>query len=176
LKRNHLRTDAIHDGIPGEINDLTSKATPVSADVVLIEDSAASYAKKKTTAGAIASAGGGSTMLLVYHLPEPLAEYQGPNGPRWPMTFAGTIVTARYMLDDAPTGSSSIVDIHLNGTTIFTTQANRPTIAIDEEDSGNSTPDVTSFSAGDYFQFFIDQIGSGNSGSDGIVTLEITKT
>lgn len=33
----------------GEINAVTSKTTPVDADVLLIEDSAASYAKKKIT-------------------------------------------------------------------------------------------------------------------------------
>ena len=37
----------------GEINAITSKATPASADVLLIEDSAASYAKKKITVNSI---------------------------------------------------------------------------------------------------------------------------
>jgi len=37
----------------GEINAVASKATPASADVLLIEDSAASYAKKKITINSI---------------------------------------------------------------------------------------------------------------------------
>jgi hypothetical protein len=41
--------DAIHDNASGEINAIASKATPVDADIVIIEDSAASYAKKKAT-------------------------------------------------------------------------------------------------------------------------------
>ncbi|KPK01861.1 MAG: hypothetical protein AMK71_04115, partial [Nitrospira bacterium SG8_35_4] len=41
--------DAIHDNVDGEINAVTTKATPVGADVILIEDSAATYAKKKAT-------------------------------------------------------------------------------------------------------------------------------
>jgi hypothetical protein len=42
-------TDAIHDNQTGEINAVAVKGTPADADVVLIEDSAASYAKKKAT-------------------------------------------------------------------------------------------------------------------------------
>ena len=44
---DHTDTDAFHDDESGEINAVTEKATPVSADIILIEDSAASYAKKK---------------------------------------------------------------------------------------------------------------------------------
>lgn len=36
-----------HSGVNGEINALTVKSTPVGADILLIEDSAASFAKKK---------------------------------------------------------------------------------------------------------------------------------
>ena len=39
--------DAIHDNVAGEINAITEKATPVGADLVLIEDSADSNNKKK---------------------------------------------------------------------------------------------------------------------------------
>lgn len=39
--------NAIHDNIAGEINAITAKGTPVGADLVVIEDSAAAWAKKK---------------------------------------------------------------------------------------------------------------------------------
>jgi hypothetical protein len=42
-------TNAIHDDESGEIQAVTAKASPVSADILLIEDSAASYAKKRVT-------------------------------------------------------------------------------------------------------------------------------
>jgi len=42
-------TTAIHDDTAGEINAVTLKGTPVAADVILIEDSAAGFAKKRTT-------------------------------------------------------------------------------------------------------------------------------
>lgn len=42
---------ALHDDVSGEIAGLTEKSTPVSADLLLIEDSAASNAKKKLQIG-----------------------------------------------------------------------------------------------------------------------------
>lgn len=52
--------DAIHDNVSGEINVVATKATPVAADVILIEDSAATFAKKKVTVGSLPSGGGGA--------------------------------------------------------------------------------------------------------------------
>lgn len=43
--------DAIHDNVSGEISLVTEKVTPVSADLILIEDSAASNAKKRVQIG-----------------------------------------------------------------------------------------------------------------------------
>lgn len=42
--------DAIHDNVAGEINAIAEKTTPVAADEILIEDSAAANAKKKVQA------------------------------------------------------------------------------------------------------------------------------
>jgi len=39
--------DAIHDNVSGEINAISEKASPVGADLIVIEDSADSYNKKK---------------------------------------------------------------------------------------------------------------------------------
>jgi hypothetical protein len=42
-------TTAIHDDTSGEINAIADKASPVGADILIIEDSSASYAKKKVS-------------------------------------------------------------------------------------------------------------------------------
>lgn len=42
-------TTAIHDDEDGEIDAIASKATPLNADLMIIEDSAVSFAKKKCT-------------------------------------------------------------------------------------------------------------------------------
>jgi len=41
--------NAIHSDVSGEINALTDKASPVGADILIIEDSAASFGKKKVS-------------------------------------------------------------------------------------------------------------------------------
>jgi len=78
----------------------------------------------------------------------------------------GFIIDAAAVVDTAPTGASIIVDVHKNGTTIFTTPANRPTIAVAAFDSGLAIPDVTAVAAGDVLTVDIDQIGSIIAGAD----------
>lgn len=46
-------SDAIHDNVAGEIAAITTKASPVSGDYLLIEDSADSNSKKKVTVGSL---------------------------------------------------------------------------------------------------------------------------
>lgn len=55
IKGNATGSSAVPTDI--DITALTSKASPVSADIVLIQDSAASNAFRQTTVGALASAG-----------------------------------------------------------------------------------------------------------------------
>lgn len=79
-----------------------------------------------------------------------------------------TISTVRASVGTAPTGASLIVDIHKNGTTIFTTQANRPTIAV-STNTDTGTPDVTSWPNGEYLTMDVDQIGSTVAGAQLVV-------
>jgi hypothetical protein len=86
---------------------------------------------------------------------------------RFRFPFAATILGATAAVGTAPTGASLIADVSKNGTTIFTTQANRPTIAA----GANATttepaPDVTTIAAGDYLTVDIDQVGSTVAGAD----------
>src|SRR3990172_3176405 len=77
-------------------------------------------------------------------------------------TAAATIFDWYVYLKITGTAGSSIFDIHLNGTTIFTTQANRPTVAFDDANGWVvATPDVIDFVAGDVLTFDIDQIATG---------------
>jgi hypothetical protein len=53
------------------------------------------------------------------------------------------------------------VDVHKNGTTIFTDQGNRPIFGnTDTTPQVSGTPDVVDFVAGDVFTFDIDQIAT----------------
>lgn len=85
-----------------------------------------------------------------------------------PNATGRTLVISKVYLivGTAPTGAAILVDIHKNGTTIFTTQSNRPTIA-DGATSGNTTTiEVSSWDDGEYLTMEIDQVGSTVAGSD----------
>lgn len=87
---------------------------------------------------------------------------------KWIVPCYGHIVDVIVDADTAPTGADSIVDIHLNGTTIYTTQANRPTLS--DGDTGYyseaAEPEVTAVKPGDVLQLIIDQIGSGTAATE----------
>jgi len=125
--------------------------------------------------------------------PQGVTGVTGVTGPAAPATFTvpGTLTvgtgTARFYLTatrtisnvavsvgTAPTGASLIVDVNKNGTTIFTTQANRPTITASSFSDLTSTPDVTSLASGDYLTIDVDQIGSTIAGSDLVVQVFYT--
>lgn len=90
--------------------------------------------------------------------------------------FDATIVGCQLALGTSPTGTAAIADVNKNGTTIFTTQGNRPQVAAADADGVGSvaTPDVTGFLTGDYMTVDIDQIGSGTPGADMVLTVEFT--
>lgn len=95
---------------------------------------------------------------------------------RGPIPFNCTITAIMVMVGTAPTGASIIVDVNKNGVTVFTTQANRPTIAASANSSGVVTNmDVTSLAAGDYLTVDIDQVGSTVTGADISVVVVVQK-
>lgn len=82
-----------------------------------------------------------------------------------------TIGTVRASVGTAPTGSSLIVDVNVSASgaapaTIYSTQANRPTIAASGNTATGSTKSTTTIANGDYFTVDIDQVGSTVAGSD----------
>jgi hypothetical protein len=78
----------------------------------------------------------------------------------------GKIVNLSACSISAPAGSSIILDVNKGGTTIFTTQGNRPTIAASATTATVAgLPEVVEFSAGDVFTVDVDQVGSGTAGT-----------
>jgi hypothetical protein len=119
---------------------------------------------------------------------------QGPSGPstipftrsgelapmtgdmRLYMEYDGTIRAARATVAEAPTGSSLIVDVNKNDTSIYaTTQANRPTVLATELTGLGGEPDDPDFVQGDYFTIDIDQVGSTLPGTTLVVTLTLER-
>lgn len=87
-----------------------------------------------------------------------------------------TVETIRAAVSTAPTGSSLIVDVNKNGTTLFTTQGNRPTISASGFLSTGTAPNVTTFISGDYLTVDLDQVGSTIAGADLTVTVRLRRT
>ncbi len=75
----------------------------------------------------------------------------------------GTITAVRSTCRVAPTSGTYTYDVMRNGTTIYTTAANRPT-RTSADGTGPKThamPDVTTFAAGDVFDITLVSAGSG---------------
>lgn len=66
----------------------------------------------------------------------------------------------------APTGSAIIVDVNVNGTTIFSNQANRPQISALALTGTSGNPSTTELSLNDNITIDVDQVGSTNAGAD----------
>jgi hypothetical protein len=77
------------------------------------------------------------------------------------------IWAVRTTLGTAPTGSTFITDLLVNGTSIYTgVTANRPTIAISGTTALGGTPATTAIPVGGSVTATVIQIGSGTAGSD----------
>jgi hypothetical protein len=76
---------------------------------------------------------------------------------------AMTITEVWIARTTAGSSSDTIVDLHKNGTTMYTTQANRPTINFADGDRKvqATLPDVLAVAAGDILTMDIDQIEGG---------------
>lgn len=93
----------------------------------------------------------------------------------WIAPFDCTVVGSRAYADTAPVGAALIADVNKNGTTMFTTQGARPTIA-DGANAGSTTlPAVTAIAAGDRITWDADQVGSGTAGADVYLTLLVRR-
>ncbi len=77
-----------------------------------------------------------------------------------PMKLAACYIFA----DDPGSASSTIVDINLNGTTIFTTSANRPELAYTDDYAVSGDPEVIDVAIGDKLTIDLDQIATGAAG------------
>jgi hypothetical protein len=77
------------------------------------------------------------------------------------------IIGAWAAANTQPTGAALVVDVNKNGTTIYTTQGNRPSVSVSTNGGAISvTPDVTTIADGDYITVDVDVIGSTIAGAD----------
>ena len=143
-------TDIYHDA--ESIQGVTvSDITPNSDEVLTFDGAdwipevlpAGSTATRVIGFGYATTLSGGLTLPVKMHAP-----------------WAGTITNITATVSVAPAGSGIIIDINKNGTTIFTTQGNRPTIAAGTYEDLSSVPDVTNLTLNDVLTCDIDQVGT----------------
>ena len=72
--------DAIHDNVAGEIAAITEKASPVAADLIVIEDSAAANVKKRVQLGNLPGGGSGDVVGPASATDTAIALYDGITG------------------------------------------------------------------------------------------------
>lgn len=85
---------------------------------------------------------------------------------RFRLPFAATIVGVSAAVN-VPSTSAIILDVNKNGTTIFTTQANRPQIAANADAVAEVTNmNITNLAIGDYLTVDIDQASGSFTGND----------
>ena len=96
---------------------------------------------------------------------------------RWIAPYDFTIVGIQTSVGVQATGTGSVlVDVNSDSVpgTLFTTQANRPEIAVSTYDSNQEVPDVTAVSAGDVIEIAVDDIGGTLPGENLVVIMEVT--
>jgi parallel beta-helix repeat protein len=92
-----------------------------------------------------------------------------------PFGVSAEIIEIEARLSIQPTGSSVIVDVNKNGTTMYTTQGNRPTIAT-STNTDTTTPDITAIADNDYLSVDVDQKDSNDVGQNLTVTIRFRRT
>ncbi len=86
-----------------------------------------------------------------------------------------TLTTCIAFVNTAPTGAAAEFDVHKDGTTLYTTQGNRPIIAISAFVSSETAPDIQAWAADSYLQVDVDVVGSSVEGSDPTLVAIYTK-
>lgn len=83
--------------------------------------------------------------------------------PVWSKYIAVRIAFTDFYFDviTAPVGSAITIDVHRNGTTIFST---KPTIASGANTSSGAVISTSSFAQGDLMEIFVDAVGSTTAG------------
>jgi hypothetical protein len=74
--------------------------------------------------------------------------------------------------DNEPVGDDAIFDVNLDGTTMFTNQANRPKVLDGQNEGAAVVPDITFVPAGGKVTVDVDQVGSVVAGANALVTIE----
>ncbi len=159
-------TDLSHDAVALQGRDVAATA-PTDGQALVWNDGDSQWAPGDVAAG------DAQLVTFTFGVPGVLTVVGSPV--RLLAPFACTIQNVVATVGTAPTGASVIVDVNKNGTTVFTTQGNRPTIAASTQDDTSAVPDVTALAQNDVVTLDVDQIGSTIAGSDLVVQVRCVR-
>lgn len=171
-----IDSTAIHDNVASEISVVTEKVAPVSGDFLLIEDSAVANVKKRVQVGNLPAPGGTPADTFSFRVngkPTPSNSVDGA----WIAPRAGNITRITLWRGTAGSSGSTTIDVNKNAVTLYTTQANRPSVTTASGNNALSTttPDITSVAQDDIIKVDVDVVESGNP-NDLSVTIEVQYT
>ena len=150
-----------------KLTALTEEVSPSGDDLLyIVTDVAGTPTSQKVKWSTLPSGGGGATILQL------AAAYSDENvtdlaadtvNPVWSKYNAVAFTLTDWLFDvvTAPTGSAITLDVHLNGTTIFST---KPTIAASANTSSGAVLSTTAIPAGGLIEVFVDAVGSTTAG------------
>jgi hypothetical protein len=74
---------------------------------------------------------------------------------------------------DAPSSTAAVCDLNKNGTTVYSTQANRPSVSAGSNTNNSITlPDILNVDAGDYLTADVDTASSAGYLGLAVTTIE----
>lgn len=146
--------------------DATAVHTEVDEQTVILETGS------RGPQGNPGSDGIGFT-VQTFTAPGTLTVYTGKA--RWYAPDEFDIEAITVSCGTAPTGSSIVVDININGASIFTNPANRPAIFENNFFATSVSPDSTVVLQNEYLTVDIDQVGSTFAGSDLVVVIQLSE-
>lgn len=108
----YVDNNTLSNNTPNEINALTVKATPVNADVLLIEDSADSFNKKKVTVGSLSTGGGDINFLQLSNV-----SWNAESGTTGFVTYKDAVASRP---ENGVDGTATLVSVTTSATTPLT--------------------------------------------------------
>ena len=164
-------TDFAHVHTQADITDLVHDAAKIDGIPVdlyaIVDKQVLSYDQGTNKIVPGQGGGGGHDTILTF--PGALQTIQHPFLMHNTLGSAQTITKVYLGCRVAPTGADIIVDIHKDGTSIFTDQTNRPRILAGQTTGYTTTIGTATWAENSYLQAFIDQVGSGTAGFDLVV-------
>ena len=167
-----LRADTGVVSVDTDVTDIVSTFTSTVKGAVPPPTTVTGKFLKDDGTWALPTATGGARLTQIYTVPGPLVPGTGTT--EFVLTLPGDVVNVWTSVTNTFTGSSLICDVNINGSTIFATQANRPTIAAGNRRDTTATPDTGAFVAGDRITVDIDQTGTHAAADQVTIGVEYT--